>query len=324
VQLDDGSVIDLLNNSIFNGTSASETINVSSINWTSNAVYGGDGNDVITSSSKNDIIQGQAGDDYLNGGRGNDTYIFTKGDGNDNIFDAESDPTGNLDNADKIRIIGYNRDEVIFTRVDYSLKITFKNNPNDSILLAGQFHFAVNHRVELIEFDDPIKNINLTNLTILNGTSASETIQGIDWTANNIFGDEGDDLIIGKNHSDLINGGTGNDNINGGVGNDQLTGGLGYDVLIGGAGNDQFIFNDLLDSTASESDLILDFIKGEDKINLSNLGFDSIAEGQGKNSSAHGIEYYFEDGKTIIDDQNSNFAVKLAGEIRLENNDFIF
>ena len=99
---------------------------------------------------------------------------------------------------------------------------------------------------------------------------------------------------------------------------------LGYDVLIGGAGNDQFIFKDLLDSTASESDLIMDFIKGEDKINLSNLGFDSIAEGRGSNVSAHGIDYFFENGNTIIDDQNSNFAVKLAGEIRLENNDFIF
>ena len=95
-------------------------------------------------------------------------------------------------------------------------------------------------------------------------------------------------------------------------------------MLIGGAGNDQFIFKDLLDSTASESDLILDFIKGEDKINLSNLGFNSIAEGRGSNSSIHGIDYHFEGGNTIIDDQHSSFAIKLAGEIRLDNNDFVF
>jgi Ca2+-binding RTX toxin-like protein len=133
---------------------------------------------------------------------------------------------------------------------------------------------------------DGLKDIVLAYSGSYGATVYSSLNLGQDFTVNTIFGDSGNDTLIGAD---------GNDIINGGVGNDQLTGGLGYDVLIGGAGNDQFIFKDLLDSTASESDLILDFIKGEDKINLSNLGFDSIAEGQGKNSSAHGIEYYFED-----------------------------
>ena len=90
------------------------------------------------------------------------------------------------------------------------------------------------------------------------------------------------------------------------------------------ASNDQFIFTDLTDSTDSKTDILLDFIRFDDKINLSGLGFDSVTRGQGSNSSAQGIEYYFEGGNTIIDDPNSNFAVKLAGEIHLDQNDFAF
>ncbi|OFW80818.1 MAG: hypothetical protein A2887_02940 [Alphaproteobacteria bacterium RIFCSPLOWO2_01_FULL_40_26] len=74
----------------------------------------------------------------------------------------------------------------------------------------------------------------------------------------------------------------------------------------------------------SETDIILDFIRNEDKINLSNLDFDSITQGQDSATSANGLEFYFKDGDTIIDDPNSNFAVKLAGEIQFGSSDFIF
>jgi Ca2+-binding RTX toxin-like protein len=143
-------------------------------------------------------------------------------------------------------------------------------------------------------------------------------------TSNVINGSIKNDSLNGTALNDEIYGNNGIDTIKAGAGNDLIIGGKGADVLLGGIGNDQFIFKDLSDSTTSESDLILDFIKGEDKINLSNLGFDSIAEGHGNNLSAHGIDYHFEGGNTIIDDQHSNFAVKLAGEIHLDNNDFAF
>ena len=39
-------------------------------------VFGGDGNDVITTGSGNDTIIGEGGDDTLTGGAGNDTYPF--------------------------------------------------------------------------------------------------------------------------------------------------------------------------------------------------------------------------------------------------------
>ncbi len=106
-------------------------------------------------------------------------------------------------------------------------------------------------------------------------------------------------------------------------GSDMIVSKSGSEVMIGGAGNDQFIFKNLSDSTDSQTDLILDFIKSEDKINLSGLGFDDVSVGSGSSSSLHGLEYYFDGKNTVIEDPNSNFAVKLAGNINLEGSDFI-
>ena len=158
---------------------------------------------------------------------------------------------------------------------------------------------------------------------VINGSEDNDILWGND--GNDIInGDSGNDHIVGGRGDDVLNGGDGNDTIKGYDGKDFLIGGKGADVMIGGIGNDQFIFTDLIDSTENEIDIILDFIRFEDKINLSSLGFDSVNEGQSSNSSAHGIKYYFDDGNTIIDDPNSNFAIKLAGEIRLDHNDFAF
>jgi len=186
-----------------------------------------------------------------------------------------------------------------------------------------------------LKFDAATKSFNGTSPSGIASTLSVKVIAsdgslnatqtfGLNITSNVINGSAKNDTLKGSSLNDEIYGNNGIDTIKAGAGNDLIIGGKGADILFGGIGNDQFIFKDLLDSTTSESDLILDFIKGEDKINLFNLGFDSIAEAHGINTSAHGINYHFEGGNTIIDDQYSNFAVKLAGEIHLDNNDFAF
>ena len=161
------------------------------------------------------------------------------------------------------------------------------------------------------------------NVTI-NGSDGNDILWGNDGN-DTINAENGNDHIVGGRGNDILNGGVGSDTIKGYNGDDLIIGGVGADVMIGGTGNDQFIFGDLTHSTKSETDLIVDFIRGEDQINLSGLGFDSITQGAGSNSSATGLEYYFDgSGNTIIDDPNSNFAVKLAGEIQLNHNDFGF
>ena len=81
-----------------------------------------------------------------------------------------------------------------------------------------------------------------------------------------VFGDAGDDLMIGGAFDDLLNGGDDNDDLRGrdgddllvgaegddmlwgGNGDDELQGGVGADTLIGGAGNDLLVGGDGADT----------------------------------------------------------------------------
>lgn len=157
---------------------------------------------------------------------------------------------------------------------------------------------------------------------VINGSEGNDILWSNDGR-DIINGNSGNDHIVGGRGEDILSGDDGSDTIKGYEGNDIIIGGKNADIMIGGIGNDQFIFIENVDSTSEETDIILDFVSGEDKINLSSLKFDSVTEGLGTNSSANGIEYYFEGGNTIIDDPNSNFAIKLSGEISLNYNDFI-
>jgi len=53
-----------------------------------------------------------------------------------------------------------------------------------------------------------------------------------------IFGDEGDDLLIGNSEYDYIFGNSGNDIIFGEDGDDIIKGGTGNDIIVGGKGKD--------------------------------------------------------------------------------------
>jgi Ca2+-binding RTX toxin-like protein len=68
-----------------------------------------------------------------------------------------------------------------------------------------------------------------------------------------------------------INGGSGNDTIVGSAGNDVIEGNVGKDILTGGLGADTFDFNVLSHSKGSNIDLITDFTRGQDLIDLSTI-----------------------------------------------------
>lgn len=101
------------------------------------------------------------------------------------------------------------------------------------------------------------------------------------------------DTIRGSVYADVLKGFAGHDNIfgNGGsdrligdTGNDRLTGGAGRDFLTGGPGSDVFDFNSRTESAtgATTSDVISDFTRGVDKIDLSTI---DAFEGTAANNS---------------------------------------
>ena len=69
---------------------------------------------------------------------------------------------------------------------------------------------------------------------------------------------------------------SGNDTLTGGSGNDILTGGAGNDTLTGGAGNDIFLF-DTAPNSASNLDVLVDFLSGTDRLMFDASVFTGLA-----------------------------------------------
>ena len=87
------------------------------------------------------------------------------------------------------------------------------------------------------------------------------------------IGDNIDQLIIGSGGNELLDGGDGDDILDGGAGADLLIGGVGADTLTGGVGKDWFtLYQGVRAAGVDQLDVVTDFIKGEDKIHIDDLG----------------------------------------------------
>ena len=122
--------------------------------------------------------------------------------------------------------------------------------------------------------------------TTLSSFTVGINIEQIEYIGTNAFtgtGSTRDDVIVGGVAADILRGLAGNDQLRGGAGNDQLTGGGGADRLEGGAGADLFIYTASTDSgpASAARDVILDFVRGEDRIDLSAIDANILTTGNG-------------------------------------------
>lgn len=191
-----------------------------------NEAAGTSENDTIYGSGYDDTLQGRAGDDYLCAESGNDTYVYTRGDGNDTIYDI-ADAQG--PEFDTLVLHGINPADVSFVRNGLDVALVFADSApgagdGGSVLLQGELDNWFNQGVEQIIFD--------------NGTV---------WTQNDLrlkvlaqASTPGNDTIDAFNTNDVIEGGRGDDTISGGAGDDTYiyTRGDGNDSITEvGAGN---------------------------------------------------------------------------------------
>jgi Ca2+-binding RTX toxin-like protein len=212
--------------------------NVLTGNSGNNTLSGGTGTDTLDGGSGNDVLNGGGGTDVLDGGEGSDVYLVTL------LADktaAEITDTGTT-GTDELRFAA--------------------TTVGTLTLLAG--------------------DTGLERVVIGTGTGASAATTGkvalnVDATLSanglTITGNAGNNTLTGSGFADTLDGGAGNDALNGGLGNDVLIGGLGQDTLTGGIGNDIFKFSLITESgtTATKADVITDFVKGQDVIDLSGL-----------------------------------------------------
>ena len=207
--------------------------------------------DTITGNASVNVLQGLDGDDTLNGGGGGDT--LDGGSGNDTYI---------VDNVG-----------VTLTEFDGQGTDTVQTSLTFSIQALAFF-----------------ENITLTGAAVANATGNE--------TANVINGNSAINIINGRSGSDTINGNGGNDNLQGSAGNDKLNGGTGFDTLIGANGfdtltggngrdtmtgglhRDVFDYNAAGESKGAFRDIITDFQKGVDDIDLSTIDAKSGAGNQ--------------------------------------------
>ncbi len=253
-------------------------------------VFGGAGDDIITTGDDDDSIDGGAGNDFIDagidddsvtGGTGNDTIIGSQGEdiiagneGDDVIYGGLSTEVLNLPDAidsapddNRDTIYGGTGNDTIFGRDDAD---TIFGGVGNDVLDGGIDDDLINGE----DGDDTIfggQGNDVINggegQDLIYGGLGDDTIQG-NLDDDTIYGDEGNDTITGSLTNDLVFGGTGDDEIRGGTGDDTLygddgndfvqggygddsiTGGAGDDSLNGGFGNDVIAGNDGSDTIA--------------------------------------------------------------------------
>jgi serralysin len=141
-----------------------------------------------------------------------------------------------------------------------------------------------------------------------------------------ITGSNSGETLTGTAEEDTISGLRSDDRLRGEAGNDTLDGGAGVDRLTGGAGGDIFLFASASDigSSSSSRDIITDFERGVDRIDISRIdantaiagdqAFSLIAAGSAFTGAAQ-IRIVHSGSQTLIE---GNTGGSLAPEFRIE------
>ena len=206
-----------------------------------------------------DTIRTGAGNDHLEGGDG--ANIYAAGDGNDTILGGSSLDIVNADAGNDLYFGEGGIDNIMFHLIhcgyDGRYKLASQGVRVDLSLTSAQ---------DLGEFGVD----RFFGFEGVYGSYGNDTFLGTDGV-NHIDGNDGDDVLYGRDGNDTLYGGDGADILIGGLGPDNLHIGNG-----GGSGDnlrDVARYESLKDSgaTAATGDVIHDFVRGEDKIDLSKL-----------------------------------------------------
>jgi Ca2+-binding RTX toxin-like protein len=169
----------------------------------------------------------------------------------------------------------------------------------------------------------------------LRGRRGSDTLAG-GHGADTLEGGVGRDLLLGAAHGDRLYGGWGDDRLFGGEGSDVLRGQRGADRLRGDGGGDVFDFDPGGSGVgADRRDLILDFTRGADRIDLLSIDANGGVAGDqafaflgtGPLTGAGQLRYGFVGTGTVVQastdgDAAPELEIELSGRIALAAGDF--
>lgn len=308
------------------------------------SLNGLDGNDTLRGEDGNDSLDGGAGNDYLYGGRDNDTLIG--GVGADTMAGEGGTDTYYIDDAGDVVVAADSAGDielVISSLGTYTLVTHVENGQISSVGTANMVGNSLRNIIYAGAGNNILDGGSGTEIDTASYEFAGKAVSiRLAVTSAQSTGGSGKDTLIhienvtGSQYNDTLTGSSIANELNGGAGNDTLGGGGGKDVLTGGAGDDVFDFNLLSDSgvVSTKWDVITDFLRGQDRIDLSTLDADTAtaandaftsfigaadsftAAGQLKVSG--GVLY----GNTDAD-AAAEFAIELTGISMLDMTDLI-
>jgi Ca2+-binding RTX toxin-like protein len=236
-------------------------------------IEAGDGNDTIHGGLGNDEMQGEGGDDLIVGGQdngtltwggglsvtigdnlygndGNDTFVFSKGDGVDLIWDFQP-------GKDVIKLAGYNQSDITgvmmvgavanrITTGDHQKIALIFDKTGDAIIFndfpapsSGDIaiQFADGSTMSSARLLELAKARPVVSGPLEHPVVASPTAGGSAKSLD-LYGSNDQDTLIGAAGDDRLYGNEGINGLNGHEGNDQIFGGNVRDIMLGEEGDD--------------------------------------------------------------------------------------
>lgn len=336
----------------------------------SNRLSGLGGSDTLVGEDGNDTLEGGVGADSMNGGNGNDTYMVDElGDlvfefanqGRDTVISAiDYTLTNNLEvlvlEGGAISGTGNNLSNLITGNQLNNLlsglagNDTLEGGDGADTLNGGtgsdrmrggagnDVYFVDANGDVVIEFEGEGVDTMVSTIT----RALAEHVENLQLNGTAALSGTGNQLsnvIIGNDGKNLLAGLEGNDLLSGGANNDTLLGGSGDDTLTGGSGNDQFKFEGA--PTSLGLDLIEDFTRGQDKINLQAIDASVLLTGDqafnfvGSNAFTLGqagqlrVQMSVDAGSPYLlqgdvnGDQIADFQIRVVASVALTVSDFI-
>ena len=199
---------------------------------TNDTLEGGDGDDSLRGGGGDDRLIGGAGNDSLGGDSGSDTFVWGRGDGNDQVYDW-----GGSDDAVEFR--GLNASDLTMVRYNGGEAVFWINDTGERLAITQNFYSLEEsfYTVEWLRFADGTSwNIHDQSLNIELRESYSSESTLLGWSLA--------DHIVGGAYENYLYGFDGDDILDGGGGNDQLYGGSGNDTYVWYAGSGDDIVRD--------------------------------------------------------------------------------
>jgi Ca2+-binding RTX toxin-like protein len=211
---------------------------------------GGAGNDSLMGAGGNDFLDGGLGADTMSGGVGNDTYVV------DDLGDVVTETSTLATEIDTVQssithTLGANLENLTLTS---TAVIDGTGNELANVLRGN----SVINTLSGLDGDDTIYAGDSDTAVGGSGNDTLVSENSVSW--NYLWGEAGDDVLVGGSYSGFFAGGLGNDIITGGAGinfiwgddqdaatgggNDTITGGNGYDYVMAGEGDDVVYGND--------------------------------------------------------------------------------